>query len=63
MITESQKAARNKWDAKNMKIVACKLRTEKADAFHAYAKEHGTTANALISDFIDQCLNGRLDQN
>lgn len=56
MVSKSQKEARNKWDAKNMKIVACKLRAEKAEAFHAYAKEHGTTANALLSDYIDQCL-------
>lgn len=56
MVTKSQKAARNKWDSKNMKIVACKLRAEKAEAFHAYAKAHGTTANALLSEYIDQCL-------
>ncbi len=52
MVRESQKKARNKWDAENMKIVACKIRKELADDFAAKAKTNGTNPNDLIKVFI-----------
>lgn len=52
MVRDSQKKARNKWDAENMKIVACKIRRETAEDFAKKAKENGTNPNDLIKDFI-----------
>lgn len=52
-ITEAQKRTRNKWDAANMAIIACKLKREIAEKFKATAKANGTTPNELIRKWID----------
>ena len=52
MVRESQKKARDKWDAENMTTIGCKLKKEQADAFKAYAERQGITANALLKRFI-----------
>ena len=52
MVRESQKKARDKWDAENMTTIGCKLKKEQADAFKAYAERQGTAANALLKRFI-----------
>ena len=35
-----------------MKIVACKLRKEHAEQFKQYAKDNGTTPNALLKSYV-----------
>lgn len=52
MLTDAQKRARNKWDAQNMAVVACKIKQETAEAFKAAAKVDGTTPNELIRGWI-----------
>lgn len=51
-ITEAQKRTRNKWDAKNMSVISCKLKREIAESFKATAKANGTTPNELIRKWI-----------
>lgn len=48
MVRESQKQARNKWDAENMKVLGCKMRRDRAEAFQALCKIKGTTPNAVF---------------
>lgn len=51
-VSRSKRAANNKWDKENMKIVACKLRKEQAEKFKQYAESNGTTANALLKSYV-----------
>lgn len=51
-VSRSKRAANNKWDKENMKIVACKLRKDYAEKFMKYAADKGTTANALLKEYI-----------
>ncbi len=55
-VSRSKRAANNKWDKENMKIVACKLKTEDAEAFKQYANDNGTTPNALLRGYVFKCL-------
>ena len=50
--TKEQKDQQNKRIYESYKVVGCKLQRPIADAFTAYAKETGTTVNALLSNFI-----------
>lgn len=54
--TESQKAARKKWNKANMKKLCCMVRNEVAEEFKAYATKNGTTVNALLCAYIKECL-------
>lgn len=56
MPSEAQKKSRNKWDKENMKIVACKVKKEYADRFKQYAEDNGTTSNALLKQYIVECI-------
>lgn len=56
MPTEAHKRANARWDAKNLTVLTCKMRREKADAFKAAAAAHGTTPHALMRGWIDQYL-------
>lgn len=55
-ISRAKRAANNKWDASNMKLVACKIKKEQAEKFSQYAKDNGTTSNALLKGFILSCI-------
>lgn len=46
------KRARNKWDAANMKIVACKIKKTEAERFRQAAEQQGATPNALLRNYI-----------
>ena len=52
MPTDTQRRARNKWDAENMSVISCKLKREIAERFMAAAKSNGTTPNELIRGWI-----------
>lgn len=51
-VTKSQQKARDKWDKENMATLGCKVKKEQAEQFKKYAKEQGTTANALLKDYV-----------
>lgn len=56
MPTDSQKAARDKWDRTNMRVVTCKVTKEKADRFKIACDVLGTTRNAVLSRAIDETI-------
>ena len=51
-VSASQKAAARKWDKENLRSVSCRLRTEDAELFKEFCATRGTTAGALIKQFI-----------
>lgn len=55
-VSEAKRKANNAWDAKNMKVVGCKLRVEDAEKFAEYAKKQGTTVNALLQKYVFSCI-------
>lgn len=60
-LSEARKKANQKWDAANMKIVACKIKREDADKFAEIAKSNGTTPNELIRNFIAEYIKAAED--
>lgn len=55
-VSKAQIAASARWDQKNMAYLKCKVRTETAEAFKAYAAERGTSVHALLKGYVDRCL-------
>lgn len=55
-LTDAQRRARNKYQAKTESTLACKLKKDTGDAFREYAKMHGTTVSALLSQFVKDTL-------
>ncbi|MCI5795226.1 MAG: hypothetical protein MR022_09830 [Ruminococcus sp.] len=51
-ISESHKKGNRKWDAENMTTLGCKVKKEQAERFKSYAQSNGTTANALLKNFV-----------
>lgn len=56
MPTDTQRRARNKWDAENMSVISCKIKREIADDFKVTARANGTTPNELIRGWISDYL-------
>lgn len=52
MVTKSHKEGNRKWDKENMATIGCRLRKHQAEQFKEHAKQHGTTANALLKEYI-----------
>ncbi len=55
-VSESRKKANAKWDKDNMSVLACKVRKEQADAFREYARKRGLTGNALLKEYVLECI-------
>lgn len=55
-ISEKKKASNAKWDRANMVVFSCKVRKGKADDFKAYAAQQGKTSNALIKEYVLNCI-------
>lgn len=53
---KGKRASNNKWDKENMKLVACKIKKEDAEAFKQYADDNDTTPNALLRKYIYKCI-------
>lgn len=56
MITEAKKKSNQRWDAKNMAVLGCKMRKEKAEQFKAACRAAGTTVNAVYTKATDDFL-------
>ena len=63
MISEAQKAARNKWDRENMAVITCKITKAKAERFLASCTIMGTTRNAVLAKAIDDFIKKAEDLN
>lgn len=55
-VSEARKKANAKWDKENMATLGCKVKRTEAEAFKAYAKEQGKTANTILKDFVLDCI-------
>ena len=55
-VSRAKRASNNKWYKENMKIVACKIKKDDAEAFKQYADEKNTTPNALLRNYIYNCI-------
>lgn len=56
-VSDSQKKARDKWDAENMATIGCKVKKEQAEKFKAAALRNGTTANAMLKNYVLEVIN------
>lgn len=55
-VAESRKRANVKWDAENMTTLGCRVKKEQADRFKAYCSEIGKTSNAVLRDYVLDCI-------
>ena len=56
MVTRAKRASNNKWDSENMKVLACKIRREQAEAFQAACRLRGTSPNEVFRAAIDDFM-------
>ena len=60
-VAESRKRANGKWDAENMTTLGCRVKKEQADRFKAYCSEIGKTSNAVLRDYVLDCIGEKQD--
>lgn len=53
-ITDAQRRAQNKYEAKTYKTLGCKLSKEKAQQFIDLVEEKGLKVNAVLTQLIDE---------
>lgn len=56
-VSDAQKRASNKYNMEHMATLGCKVRKEEAAAFKDYAKAQGKTANTVLKEYVQQCIN------
>jgi phage repressor protein C with HTH and peptisase S24 domain len=56
-VSEAKKAANIRWDKENMITLGCRVYRHEADAFKKYAERRGKKANAVLKDYVIQCIN------
>ena len=62
MVTEARKRANAKWDKENMVVLACKVKRETAEQFKAACAAQGTTSNAVVKAYLEQCQHSAGDE-
>lgn len=62
-VSESKKKANRKWDEKNIRTVATRIRKETAEQFKEYAEQHGTTVSRILSDYIKELLSSETSED
>lgn len=55
-VTESRKKANAKWDAENMTTLGCRVKKDQAEKFKTYCAEIGKTWNAVLRDYVLDCV-------
>ena len=55
-LTDVKRAANNRWDAKNMCVLSCKVRREYAEQVKEEAKRRGTTVNAIVTKALREFM-------
>lgn len=55
-ISEAKKRADAKWNKENRANVAACMSREEVEQFKRYAAQQGTTTNALIRQYVHQCI-------
>lgn len=54
--TEAQKRASAKYQRENIASIACRVKKEQAEKFKSYCMERGKTSNAVLRDFVLECI-------
>ena len=60
-VAESRKRANVKLDAENMTTLGCRVKKEQADRFKEYCSEIGKTSNAVLRDYVLDCIGEKQD--
>ena len=55
-LTEAQKRANKKYQAKAIASVACRVKREQAEKFREYCSGIGKTPNAVVREYVLQCI-------
>ena len=55
-LPESRKKANAKWDAENMATLGCRVKREQAEKFKAYCADKGRTSNAVLREYVLDCI-------
>ena len=55
-VSKAKRAANDKWDKANMKVIACKIKLDRAELFRELCKQEGTTANAVLTELIERYI-------
>lgn len=56
MVSEAKRKANNKYDAKHMTVLGCKVRKEYAEKVKQKAQDTGTTVNAILKKALDDFI-------
>ena len=56
-VSEKKKISNTKWDKDNMATLGCRVRKEEATAFKEYAANQGKTANTVLKEYVQECIN------
>lgn len=55
--SRAKREANNRWDKENMTTLGCKVKKEEAEKFKEYAGSQNKTSNALLKEFVLDCIN------
>ena len=55
-LPESRKKANAKWDVENMATLGCRVKREQAEKFKAYCADKGKTSNAVLREYVLDCI-------
>ena len=59
--SDAQKRASAKYQRENIASLACRVKKEQADRFKAYCSEIGKTSNAVLRDYVLDCIGEKQD--
>jgi hypothetical protein len=54
--TEAQRRASARYQKENIASLACRVRKEQAEQFKSYCADHGKTSNAVLRDYVLNCI-------
>lgn len=57
--TEAQRRASAKYQRENIASLACRVKKEQAEKFKAYCTDKGKTSNAVLRDYVLDCIGER----
>ena len=61
--TNAQKKASAKYQRENIASLACRVKKEQAEKFKIYCAEKGKTSNAVLRDFVLECIDEKLERD
>ena len=60
--SDAQKRASAKYQRENIASLACRVKETQADKFKAYCSELGKTSNAVLRDYVLDCIGEKNDE-